>query len=62
MSKLSRAQSKTGKTGKGENDTVKEQSVSVIGRSDIVKEGRDKAKGKHTVTKRRKGPDGDSGK
>ena len=67
MSKLKKAQSKTGKTGivivkEIEDDKAEEQPVRVIGGPGLVTGGRIKVKGHDSPSKRRKGPDSDSGK
>ncbi len=68
MSKLLKAQSKTGRNERiaelerKDNDTAKEHGLRVDRKPDIIKKRRKKVTGKDSVTKGRAGPDSDSSK
>ena len=57
MSKLTKRQSKTGKTG---NDKTEIEPVRADGQEVAPEKGRDKPKGSNTAPKRGKRPDGNS--
>ena len=67
MSKLLKAQSKTGRNERialerKDNDTAEEHGLRVGGKPDIIKKRRKKVAGKDIVTKGRAGSDSDSSK